>query len=81
MKSFHLAREIVLVPVLRAGLGMIEVFLNFSPEARVGHVGVYRNVRRSREPMNLIFSNKEVYYVLIAPSVNKKRGLFNADQH
>ncbi len=42
-KGFHLAREIVLVPVLRAGLGMIEGFLNFLPEAKVGHVGIYRN--------------------------------------
>ncbi len=35
--------EIVFVPVLRAGLGMAEGFLDFIPEARIGHVGLYRD--------------------------------------
>jgi len=42
-KGFHLRDQIVVVPVLRAGLGMVEGFLNVLPEARVGHVGLYRN--------------------------------------
>ena len=42
-KGHHLAEEIVLVPVLRAGLGMVEGFLNFLPEAKVGHIGLYRD--------------------------------------
>lgn len=41
--GFRLAERVVLVPVLRAGLGMIEGFLDYLPEARVGHVGLYRN--------------------------------------
>ncbi len=39
----ELAESIVIVPVLRAGLGMVDGFLDFLPEARVGHVGLYRN--------------------------------------
>lgn len=39
----RLSQEIVLVPVLRAGLGMVEGFLNFLPEAKVGHIGLYRD--------------------------------------
>jgi len=31
------------VPVLRAGLGMVEGFLRLLPDARVGHVGIYRD--------------------------------------
>ncbi len=39
----RLSQELVLVPVLRAGLGMVEGFLNFLPEAKVGHIGLYRD--------------------------------------
>ncbi len=38
-----LGEDIVVVPVLRAGLGLIDGFLDVLPEARVGHVGLYRN--------------------------------------
>lgn len=38
-----LAQPIVLVPVLRAGLGMLDPFLDVLPEAAVGHVGLYRD--------------------------------------
>jgi uracil phosphoribosyltransferase len=41
--GYTLADDIVIVPVLRAGLGLVEGFLDFLPEARVGHVGLYRN--------------------------------------
>ena len=34
---------IVLVPILRAGLGMLDGILPFLPEARVGHLGLYRD--------------------------------------
>lgn len=35
--------EIVLVPILRAGLGMVNGILDLIPTAKVGHVGVYRD--------------------------------------
>ncbi len=38
-----LAQDVVIVPVLRAGLGLLEGFLDVIPEARVGHIGIYRN--------------------------------------
>jgi len=38
-----LAKEITLVPILRAGLGMVDGILNLIPNARVGHVGLYRH--------------------------------------
>lgn len=41
-QSVELAREIVLIPVLRAGLGMTDGITNLIPEARVGHIGMYR---------------------------------------
>ena len=33
----------VLVPILRAGLGMMEPFINVIPAAKVGHIGLARN--------------------------------------
>ena len=39
----RLAEEVAVVPVLRAGLGMVEGFLRLLPDARVGHLGIRRN--------------------------------------
>jgi uracil phosphoribosyltransferase len=36
-------KKLVLVPILRAGLGMVEGFQCLVPSARVGHVGLYRD--------------------------------------
>ena len=33
----------VLIPILRAGLGMVDGILHLMPAARVGHIGLYRN--------------------------------------
>jgi uracil phosphoribosyltransferase len=39
----ELTGDIVVVPVLRAGLGMLEPILELLPEARVGHIGLQRD--------------------------------------
>lgn len=39
----ELACDVVVVPVLRAGLGMVEAVLDVVPSARVGHVGLQRD--------------------------------------
>jgi uracil phosphoribosyltransferase len=44
----RLPAEITIVPVLRAGLGMVDGFLRLLPGARVGHVGVYRDEQQHR---------------------------------
>jgi uracil phosphoribosyltransferase len=36
-------KKVVLVPILRAGLGMVDGVLRLMPSARVGHVGLYRD--------------------------------------
>ncbi|HMN23167.1 MAG TPA: uracil phosphoribosyltransferase [Ignavibacteriaceae bacterium] len=38
-----LANDVILVPVLRAGLGMVNGFLQIIPEAKVGHIGLQRD--------------------------------------
>ena len=41
--TFELNTDIVLVPILRAGLGMVDGILSLIPTAKVGHIGVYRD--------------------------------------
>ncbi|MGN6555977.1 MAG: uracil phosphoribosyltransferase [Verrucomicrobiota bacterium] len=41
-KGFQLKREVVLVPILRAGLGMLESILQLIPDARIGFIGLKR---------------------------------------
>jgi uracil phosphoribosyltransferase len=45
-----LARRVTLVPILRAGLGMSEGVLRLLPDARLGHLGVYRD-EKTLEPV------------------------------
>jgi len=42
-EGLALARPIVLAPILRAGLGMLEGMLRLLPEASVAHIGIFRN--------------------------------------
>lgn len=49
--GYRLADDVVIVPVLRAGLGLVDGFLRLLPEARVGHVGLYRN-EETLEPVD-----------------------------
>ena len=43
-----LARPIVLVPILRAGLGMLDGILRIAPDAGIGHIGLYRDAETQR---------------------------------
>ncbi len=36
-------KSIIIVPILRAGLGMVDGIASLIPQARVGHIGVYRD--------------------------------------
>ncbi|GJM24738.1 MAG: uracil phosphoribosyltransferase [Phycisphaerae bacterium] len=57
-----LAVELTLVPILRAGLGMTEGILQLIPEARVGHLGLYRD-EKTLKPVT--------YYNKLPPDVAK----------
>lgn len=41
--THELAIDVVLIPVLRAGLGMVGGISNLIPTARTGHIGMYRD--------------------------------------
>jgi uracil phosphoribosyltransferase len=47
-------KKLTLVPILRAGLGMVEGILRLVPAARVGHIGLYRN-HETLEPVDYYF--------------------------
>lgn len=47
-------KKLTFVPVLRAGLGMVEGVLRLVPSARVGHIGVYRD-HDTLEPVDYYF--------------------------
>ena len=36
-------RKLAIVPILRAGLGMVEGILSLVPSAKIGHIGLYRD--------------------------------------
>lgn len=58
--THELAKNIVLVPILRAGLGMVDGITNLIPTAKVGHVGMYRD-HESLEPQE--------YYAKLPPCI------------
>lgn len=65
----ELADEIVIVPILRAGLGMVDGFIRYVPEARIGHVGVYRD-KTTHQPVD---------YYLNLPNVLDRADVFIVD--
>jgi uracil phosphoribosyltransferase len=62
-------KKLALVPILRAGLGMVDGILDLIPSARVGHVGLYRD-HDSLEPVS---------YYLKAPPAQTERDFFILD--
>lgn len=59
-KTHVLAKEVVIVPILRAGLGMVDGIHDLIPTAKVGHVGLYRD-EKTLEPQE--------YYVKFPPCI------------
>ena len=53
-RGYQLEREIVLVPVLRAGLGMLDSILQLIPHARVGFIGL----KREETTLRAVFYHK-----------------------
>jgi uracil phosphoribosyltransferase len=47
-------KKLTLVPILRAGLGMVDGVLRLVPSARVGHIGLYRD-HQTLEPVDYYF--------------------------
>ena len=41
--GYEMAEKIVLVPILRAGIGLVDGFRDIIPTAKIGHIGMYRD--------------------------------------
>lgn len=41
--GYEIAEDVMVVPIMRAGLGMVDGFVRYVPEARVGHLGMQRD--------------------------------------
>ena len=62
--GYVLGEELIVVPILRAGLGLVDGFIRFLPEVRVGHLGMQRD-ERTKEPVD--------YYSNIPGGIEKAR--------
>lgn len=63
-------KDPVIVPVLRAGLGMTDGLLTLLPAARVGHIGVYRNAQH--EPVEYLVRLPDApdsNYIVVDPMI------------
>ena len=54
IQGITLGQQIILVPILRAGLGLLEGFGKFLPDAEKGHIGLYRD-EQTYEPVEYLF--------------------------
>lgn len=61
--------DVAIVPILRAGLGMVDGLLSLIPNAKVGHVGLYRDPK----------THKPVEYYCKMPQDIDKRKIFVVD--
>lgn len=63
-------KKVVLVPILRAGLGMVDGILKLIPSARVGHIGLYRD-HETLQPVSYYFKippqSEDRDFILIDP--------------
>ena len=41
--GYEMAKDVVIVPILRAGLGVVNGIQNLIPTARIAHIGMYRD--------------------------------------
>ena len=49
--GMELAKNVHVIPILRAGLSLVQGILHFVPNAKVGHIGVYRD-HQTHKPIN-----------------------------
>ncbi len=66
-KGFSITRQIVLVPVLRAGLSLVDSFVEMIPQAKVGHIGLQRD-EKTLKPVDYYYKapkNLDISHVII----------------
>ncbi len=59
-----IAQKVAIVPILRAGLGMVDGVLDLIPSAKVGHIGLYRD-HETLKPVE--------YYCKLPPDIEQRK--------
>ena len=62
-------KKLAIVPILRAGLGMVDAMVNLIPSAKIGHIGLYRDPE----------THKPVEYYCKLPEDIENRQVFVVD--
>ena len=57
-------KKMAIVPILRAGLGMVDSMISLIPSAKVGHIGLFRNPQ-TKEPVQ--------YYCKMPPDISERQ--------
>ena len=63
-KGKAIAQKVAIVPILRAGLGMVDGVLDLIPSAKVGHIGLYRD-HETLKPVE--------YYCKLPPDIEQRK--------
>ena len=58
-------KKLAIVPILRAGLGMVDSMIELIPSAKVGHIGLFRDPE-THEPV--------MYYCKMPPDISERQG-------
>jgi uracil phosphoribosyltransferase len=71
-EGYKIDEDLIVVPILRAGIGMLEGILGLVPTARVGFVGMYRD-KVSKKPVayyqRLPMESKNALHIVIDPMI------------
>ena len=71
-KCHKIAEDLVVVPILRAGIGMLDGILGLVPTARVAFIGMYRD-KDTKKPVayyqRLPTASKNALYIVIDPMI------------
>ncbi len=59
-------KKLAIVPILRAGLGMVDTIIDLIPSAKVGHIGLYRDPE-THQPVE--------YYCKMPPDISEREVL------
>lgn len=57
-------KKLAIVPILRAGLGMVDTMISLMPSAKVGHIGLFRDPE-THEPIK--------YYCKMPPDISERQ--------
>jgi uracil phosphoribosyltransferase len=69
MIGYQLANDVLVVPIMRAGLGMLDGFTEMIPSAKVGHMGFVRDEK----------TLKATSYLIKLPKINPTTEVFILD--